>query len=65
VAGAAQRRWRDESPATARSTAGSSRRFAEDDADIAAGWLIDEADIDAWIDRIGTVQELTPPGSRR
>jgi predicted transcriptional regulator len=41
------------------------KMIAEADADIAAGRLIDEADIDAWIDSIGTDQELPPPRSRR
>jgi hypothetical protein len=35
--------------------------IAEADADIAAGRLIDEAEIDAWIDSIGTDHELPPP----
>ena len=38
---------------------------AEADADIAAGRLIDEAEIDAWIDSIGTDHELPPPRSGR
>jgi predicted transcriptional regulator len=37
--------------------------IAEADADIAAGRLIDEAEIDAWIDSIGTDHELPPPRS--
>ena len=40
-------------------------RIAEADADIAAGRLIDEAEIDAWIDSIGTDHELPPPRSSR
>jgi predicted transcriptional regulator len=36
-------------------------RIAEADADVAAGRLIDEAEIDAWIDSIGTDHELPPP----
>jgi hypothetical protein len=39
--------------------------IAEADADIAAGRLIDEAEIDAWIDSIGTDHELPPPRSGR
>jgi hypothetical protein len=39
--------------------------IAEADADIAAGRLIDEAEIDAWIDSIGTDNELPPPRSGR
>jgi len=39
--------------------------IAEADADIAAGRLIDEAEIDAWIDSIGTDHELPPPCSGR
>jgi hypothetical protein len=38
-------------------------RIAEAHADIAAGRLIDEAEIDAWIDSIGTDHELPPPRS--
>ena len=41
------------------------KMIAEADADIAAGRLIDEADMDAWINSIGTNQELPPPRSRR
>lgn len=40
-------------------------RIAEAEADVAAGRLIDAMEIDAWIDSIGTDQELPPPGSRR
>ena len=40
-------------------------RIAEADADIAAGRLIDAAEIDAWIDSIGTDHELPPPRSKR
>jgi predicted transcriptional regulator len=39
--------------------------IAEADADIAAGRLIDSAEIDAWIDSIGTDHELPPPRSGR
>ena len=39
--------------------------IAEADADIAAGRLIDAAEIDAWIDSIGTDHELPPPRSGR
>ncbi len=39
--------------------------IAEADADIAAGRLIGEAEIDAWIDSIGTGHELPPPRSGR
>ena len=35
------------------------------DADIAAGRLIDEAEMDAWIDSIGTDHELPAPRSGR
>src|SRR5271165_6987663 len=35
-------------------------RIAEADADIAAGRLIDEAEIEAWINSIGTEHELPP-----
>jgi predicted transcriptional regulator len=38
---------------------------AEADADIAAGRLIDEAEVDAWIDSIGTGHEVPPPRSGR
>ena len=41
------------------------KRIAEADADIAAGRLVDEADVDAWIDSIGTDHELPVPYSRR
>jgi len=40
-------------------------RIAEADADIAAGRLIDEAEIEAWINSIGTEHELPPPRSGR
>jgi predicted transcriptional regulator len=40
-------------------------RIAEADADIAAGRLVDSAEIDAWIDSIGTDHELPPPSSGR
>ncbi len=39
--------------------------IAEADADIAAGRLVDSAEIDAWIDSIGTDHELPPPRSGR
>ena len=35
--------------------------IAEADASIAAGRLIDAAEIDAWIDSVGTDHELPPP----
>ncbi len=40
-------------------------RIAEADADIAAGRLVDEAEVDAWIDSIGTDHELPVPYSGR
>jgi predicted transcriptional regulator len=40
-------------------------RIAEADADIAAGRVIDELEIDAWLDNIGTDHELPPPRSGR
>jgi len=40
-------------------------RIAEADASIAAGLIIDATEIDAWIDSIGTDQELPPPQARR
>ncbi len=40
-------------------------RIAEADADIAAALIIDAAEIDAWIDSIGTDHELPPPQARR
>jgi predicted transcriptional regulator len=39
--------------------------IAEADADIAAGRLIDAAEVDAWIDSIGTDHELPPLRSGR
>ena len=39
--------------------------IAEADADIAAGRMIDEAEVDAWIDSIGTDHEIPPPPTRR
>ncbi len=39
--------------------------IAEADADIAAGRLVDEAEVDAWIDSIGTDHELPVPYSGR
>jgi len=35
--------------------------IAEADADLAAGRLVDEADVDAWIDSLGTDHELPVP----
>lgn len=43
-----------------RRLASEARMIAEADADIAAGRLIDEAEIDAWIDSIGIDHELPP-----
>ncbi len=40
-------------------------RIAEADASAAAGRLVDAAEVDAWIDSIGTDQELPVPQSRR
>jgi len=40
-------------------------RIAEADADIAAGRLIDAAEVDAWIDSIGTDHELPRPRAKR
>jgi len=40
-------------------------RIAEAEADVAAGRLIDSAEIDTWIDSIGTDHELPPPRSGR
>jgi predicted transcriptional regulator len=40
-------------------------RIAEADASVAAGRLIDAAEIDAWIDSIGSNHELPPPRSGR
>jgi hypothetical protein len=39
--------------------------IAEARADIAAGGLIDDAEIDAWIVSVGTDHELPPPRSGR
>jgi predicted transcriptional regulator len=39
--------------------------IAEADEDIAAGRLVDEADVDTWIDSIGTDHELPVPTSGR
>jgi predicted transcriptional regulator len=40
-------------------------RIAEADASIAAGRLIESADIDAWIDSLGTDHELPRPRAGR
>ena len=40
-------------------------RLAEAYADIAAGRLVDSEDVDAWIDSIGTENELPVPYSGR
>jgi predicted transcriptional regulator len=37
------------------------KMIAEADAAIAAGWLVDEAEVDAWVDSIGTDHELPVP----
>ena len=39
--------------------------IAEADAEIAAGLLVDSAEVKSWIDSIGTDQELPPPYPRR
>ncbi len=39
--------------------------IAEAEADIAAGRLVDEAEVDSWIDSIGTGRELPVPKSAR
>jgi hypothetical protein len=52
-------------PKQRRRLAWEAEMIAEADADIAAGRLIDSAEIDAWIDSIGTDQELPPPRSGR
>jgi predicted transcriptional regulator len=41
------------------------KMIAEADADIAAGRLVDEAEVDAWIDSIGTDHELPVPYAGR
>jgi predicted transcriptional regulator len=41
------------------------KMIAEADADVAAGRLVDEADVDAWIDSIGTDHELPVPYAGR
>ena len=51
--------------ARARRLAREAEMIAEADASIAAGHLIDAAEIDAWIDSIGTDHELPPPRSDR
>jgi predicted transcriptional regulator len=42
-----------------------SEGLAEARAEIDAGLFVDAADIDAWIDSIGTDHELPPPPTRR
>jgi predicted transcriptional regulator len=39
--------------------------IAEADAELEAGLFIDSADVDAWIDSIGTDHELPVPSPRR
>jgi predicted transcriptional regulator len=39
--------------------------IAEADAEIEAGLFVDAADVDAWIDSIGTDHELPLPATRR
>jgi predicted transcriptional regulator len=39
--------------------------IAEADAEIAAGLSVDEAEVDAWIDSLGTERELPKPTSGR
>jgi hypothetical protein len=41
------------------------KMIAEADADIAAGHVVDEAEVDAWIDSIGTDHELPVPYANR
>jgi len=41
------------------------KMIAEADADVAAGRLVDEAEVDAWIDSIGTDHELPVPYAGR
>ena len=40
-------------------------RIAEAEADIAAGRVVDSAEVEAWIDSIGTDNELPVPYARR
>lgn len=39
--------------------------IAEADAEIEAGLIVDEAEVDAWIDSLGTDRELPKPKSGR
>ncbi len=39
--------------------------IAEADAEIEAGLYVDAADVDAWVDSLGTDHELPPPSVRR
>jgi len=48
-----------------RRIAGEAARIAEADASVAAGRLVDEADVDAWIDSIATDHELPVPYASR
>ena len=55
-------------PASAETDAGRQRdlaweiaMIADAEADVAAGRLVDEADVDAWIDSLGTNRELPVP----
>jgi predicted transcriptional regulator len=41
------------------------RLIAEADAEIAAGLAVDEAEVDAWIDSLGTDRELPKPAPSR
>jgi predicted transcriptional regulator len=41
------------------------KMIAEADADVAAGRLVDAAEVDAWIDSIGTDHELPVPYAGR
>lgn len=40
-------------------------RIAEADAELDAGLYVDAGDMSAWIESIGTEQELPPPRTRR
>lgn len=42
-----------------------SEGIAQARASLAAGLFVDSADIDAWIDSIGTDHELPPPATRK
>jgi len=52
-------------PQKRRRLSSEAKLIAEADAEIAAGLAVDEAEVDAWIDSLGTEREFPKPASGR